>query len=436
MRTTTLLRTSAAVRTAPFLAAGCAYFFFVGIQPSLHFLGLDWPTRAVTFSLSSTLPPVYALTAAVACFEGHRLRKLRTWGIGPARSEPAIAARSLLAILGVFAVAVSAVPVVTLITTGSGIDGYALAALALPLVNIAGYALLGYSVGRRINALYAAPALAVSVQLLVGTSVSYLPYWPRHISGIVEPVGFGEAFEPVVFLTTTAATVAVGLAVALICLPTARRTVAVAAALSIAAVGFLVPYRITANWSFSAPTVAGLADTTCAGTAPKVCLPTVAGVDAAALQTRVSGVLTTLANAGAIPQVPTSVFEIKGAAKGERSSSAAFWRVNLIGAANGNEKDLAFALTMQSVNWFCSNPSWETMHYSTYWAMKKSGVDDRYLKWLRSEPEFKTAQEPQLTAEVGRVLKLPAAQQKSWYQDKIMQACAGSTMKFRPTAAG
>ncbi|MEU6347983.1 hypothetical protein ABZ896_01490 [Streptomyces sp. NPDC047072] len=432
MRTTTLLRTSSAVRAAPFLVAGALYFYFGGIASALQALDLRWPASSITTALYSVLPPIYALTAAVACFEGHRLRRLGTWQIGPTRSELSMAFRSLLTVFGVFAALVVALALTAVIVTDSGVDGYAAGALALPLVVLAGHTLLGYCVGRRVNALYAAPALAVGVQLVVGASVSYQTYWPRHISGRIAEVQFGEAYRPAVYLVTALPTVSVAVALALLLLTRLRRVTAAALALAVAAIGLLVPYRIVSDWNWRAPTAAGLAEVTCTGTAPTVCLPAAADVNAARLHTDTAAVLGKLADAGALPRVPERVSESKGEAAADSASSAADWHISLLSAASSDRRALAFSLTQQSVNWYCSQPDWEIVHYSTMWAMTKVGAGKLYLDWLRTEPEFRTTQEPELTAEVERVLTLSVSRQKAWFDDTVARACADSTISFRP----
>ena len=130
----------------------------------------------------STMAIVVPIAAALAAYEGSRLRSARVRAYPGVRSPTAIALRSLLP---VYVAAMVAVGVATLRTTlpVGGIGPADLVAICVPLAMGAGFLAVGYTLGLALPATVALPLAPVATWFCLVYPGAIEPLWLRHLTG-------------------------------------------------------------------------------------------------------------------------------------------------------------------------------------------------------------------------------------------------------------
>lgn len=265
MRLFSALRTHPAVPAFPVIGLFFTYVFLTSTRNIEQLIAVPWPAQAASYAMHAPVPMAAAAVAGLAAVEATRLRALGTWELGAARATWRIAVQPVL-------IAVLSLSVLTAGVTAGGLwvvgvlpDLYVLQLMGIVVVLLTAHAVIGFVIGRRLHALYAAPLVAVVIFVGISFPLGTDSYWAHHVTGSIGWVGFGEAYS----LSMTAAAVLPTVCLALACVvlagPRRIHVTSVATSLAIAVGGLLGAYGITKDWHSIAPAARGLAPLTCEG---------------------------------------------------------------------------------------------------------------------------------------------------------------------------
>ncbi|MEV4683166.1 DUF7224 domain-containing protein [Streptomyces kurssanovii] len=423
MRFSSALRTHPAVLAFPVIGLFFAYVFLTSTRNIERLIAVPWPAQAASYAVHAPVPMAAAAVAALAAVEATRLRALGAWELGAARPTWRIA---LLPVL----IAVLCLSVLTAGVTAGGLwvvgvlpDLYVLHLMGIVVVLLTAHAVIGFVIGRRLHALYAAPLVAVVVFVGISLPLGTDSYWAHHVTGSIGWLGFGEAYSLSMTIAAVLPTVCLALACVVLAGPRRVRVTAVAASLVIASAGLLGAYSITKDWRSIAPATKGLAPVTCEGSAPEVCLPSAGSAHIREIQDELAAMTDRLQAKGIIAAKPTRITDLTVASAQQIGARGEQWTLGLV---PGNaDSALRENIAIDVVGMPCREPNWNSLHYNTLWVARTIGVESEYLDWLSHETQgFSQGQsKKQLLAEMTRVNGLPPQEQKTWYAERLQQAC-------------
>ncbi|MBT2367067.1 magnesium transporter [Streptomyces sp. ISL-10] len=424
MRFSSALRTHPAVLAFPVIGLFFTYVFLTSTRNIEPLIAVPWPAQAASYAVHAPVPMAAAAVAGLAAVEATRLRALGTWELGAARATWRIAVQPVLITVLSLSVLTAGVTAGGLWVVGVPPDLYVLHLMGIVVVLLTAHAVIGFVIGRRLHALYAAPLVSVAVFIGISFPLGTDSYWAHHVTGSISWVGFGEAYS----LSMTAAAVLPTVCLALACVVLAgpRRigVASVAASLVIAVSGLLGAYGIAKDWRSIAPAAKGLAPVTCEGGTPEVCLPSAASGHIGEIQAGLADMTARLQARGIIAEKPTRITDITVADIQQLDTTGEHWTLG--GLVPGNaDKVLRENIAIAVVGIPCERPDWNTLHFNTLWAARTTGVESDYLAWLsRETQEFSQGQSrEQLLAEMAGVSKLSPQEQKTWYAERLRHAC-------------
>jgi hypothetical protein len=158
MRLFSALRTHPAVPAFPVIGLFFAYVFLTSIRDIDRLIVVPWPAQAASYALHAPFPMAAAAVAALAAVEATRLRALGTWELGAARATWRIAVQPVLITVLSVAVLTAGVMAGGLWVVGVLPDLYVLQLMGIVAVLLTAHAVIGFVIGRRFHAMYAAPA--------------------------------------------------------------------------------------------------------------------------------------------------------------------------------------------------------------------------------------------------------------------------------------
>jgi hypothetical protein len=378
--------------------------------------------------ISNALLPVYSLAYAVAsglaAWEGGRLVQARVWESPAARSRCRIALDILIPV-----VALSWLMLLLPVVLGLGVAHSTptlagLRPLFLAFVICTAHAVIGFGVGLRVPRLVSTPLLLVVIWVLSAFSVTYDEMWPRHLSGRYPMgLGFGEVATLTSLIPHILLTGGIALAVALFW--SRRFTFALRAGLAgvIAVGGTLSAYTMVHDWGHDAPVLTHQAPVTCAGTAPRLCMPTATAQDITAVHAQAASVLRELRAAG-VQQDATLITDTLQDGVTVRRSTSTTLHIPLTEAAKTGT--VRARVLKGTVRFSCARPD-ATDAYAVYlWEAEVTGQGAAYRNRLTaaasSDAEARTAVE-QAADTVSDVRKRTAAAQSRWYTRTLADAC-------------
>jgi hypothetical protein len=423
MRFSSALRTHPAVLAFPVIGLFFAYVFLTSIRNIDRLIAVPWPAQAASYALHAPFPMAAAAVAALAAVEATRLRALGTWELGAARATWRIAVQPVLITVLSVAVLTAGVMAGGLWVVGVLPDVYVLQLMGIVVVLLTAHAVIGFVIGRRFHAMYAAPVVAVVVFVGISFPLGTDSYWAHHVTGSIGWVGFGEAYSLSMTVAAVLPTVCLAIACVILAGPRRIRVASVAVSLAIAVSGLLGAYGITKDWRSIAPAAEGLAPVTCEGAAPEVCLPAAGDEHIDEIQDRLTQMTDRLRAKGVIVRKPTRVTDVTVSGGREIDTSDAHWTLDLV--PGDADRALGENIAIAVVGMPCAEPDWNTLHYNTLWAARTIGAEGEYLAWLSRETEGFTGGQSrqQLLAEMERVDGLPVQKQKTWYAERLQQAC-------------
>ncbi|MFB7364551.1 hypothetical protein [Streptomyces hydrogenans] len=450
MRTRALLRSSAALWTAPVWIGIVVFYFFHALHLTRPYADLVegplWAPQQVHISLMYFYAFAYAITLGLATWDGGRLRQDRVWDLAPGRSRYRVAALALApAVTAGWSILLLPV-VMRLVETQLVPTPAALSPLFMGMGIVCAYAILGCALGHVAPRLVAAPLSTVAAFYAVAKTSSYSdPVWPRHVSGQLDTsAAFGEQFAASTVLVPLLFAAAPALAIAAWWAGGDRRlwrTGASAAALAV----MVVCVRTASGWpAADAPVTAGHAPARCSGSAPRVCMAETGGAveDLEAVRNEVVSSLNRLETAGVDFSPPTTVTDsllYERELTRPRSSRSTWW-LPLTAEADRPDGDMAgirHAVLLHSVSFPCVFPTtlapgasadWIVNHdAAVLWAAYEVGAQRPYLAWRRAE-YGQIANREEVLAKVqeraakGRALPT-SAQRAAWFEQEKAKAC-------------
>ncbi|MGH3349209.1 MAG: hypothetical protein ACRDPS_00980, partial [Nocardioides sp.] len=309
MRFRALLRSSAALPLFPVALAAAALYYMVSGHPQVLYYPIATAPMLVAAPIASIYPVAYGVAAATAAWQGARIRSDGVWLVAPLRNRLEIIATSLGPVVAIvwlmflLPVAEAFVERPTMPTLDS------LPPLLLGLALSIAWALIGFTIGHRVNPIIATPVLACSVFYLVAVTVAKDPYALRHMSGYyLDGPGFGESatIESMVAHVLPTGSLAVGVALLWTRLP---RLIALATGGAVIIASTFASYSIVKDWDYNPSLHTGDVALTCTGARPRVCLPEQAGADLQKIQQMAHSVYTVLKKYGVTTTVPDTVTE-------------------------------------------------------------------------------------------------------------------------------
>ena len=422
MRTTSRLRASSALWAAPLALGLPLYYYYLGpgMPPSGNH---GYAPTLTSYPLAFTYPFAYAVASALAAWESGRLRREGVWALAPARSRYRVAAHALAPVVGL-AWLMMILPVATsLAAAGVWPTLASLAPLPVGMAVCCAQAALGFSVGLRLPRIVVAPLLAAGVWALVAFSRATTPFWLRHISGQpAERLMFGEEFTFRGLVPHVLFTGAIAVGVALLWLPVralALRVAVVVTAAAVALSGTLGGYLMVRDWGHNPPLATGRAPMTCAGTGPKVCVPSVVDDELPAVREDVLAVLADLRAAG-VDEHPELVTDSLNEGRYIEHSTGEIWHASLTRGHDAGT--LRYLLVGSVVRYDCDRVDLATARALNLWTATVVGEGERYRRAVKAEP-YPFEGQAQVETEVAEVLEQPKDRQAAWFHRNLADAC-------------
>ncbi|MFD5230547.1 hypothetical protein ACFWJ5_18840 [Streptomyces qaidamensis] len=301
--------------------------------------------------------------------------------------------------------------------------------LRLPVAAMAvsvAHAVLGFAVGCWVPRIIATPILAVADWIVVAFTRAVLPYWPRHVSGQFDPIGFGEVPKPVTAAVPVLLAGGVAAGLMILWLPYGWRALRVAVAVAVAASGAFGAYRTAADWSATPPMTAGNVAMKCAGSAPRMCVPEFNAGHLPKVQRDTAKALRVLRDAGATSAQPRVITDGYVDGRLQKPSTDTVWRMMLTRPVPRG--DAVYQVVVRSLRFRCKEADVRTAHSAWLWAATKTGQEKAYQMRREQEGLDPTARqvEKQVRADVTRVLALPKAEQTEWIK-RTLDTCKAKT---------
>ncbi len=436
--------------TAPVWVGIVVFYFFHALHLEDPYeeviAGPLWAPDQVAQSLFYFYPFAYAITCALAIWEGGRLKRDGVWGLAPGRSRYRVAAHTLVPVMAAGWLILVLPVAMRLIETRLLPTPAALAPLLLGMGLVVAWAVIGCALGHFTPRLISAPLSAVVVYYLIVQTGQVEPVWLRHVSGAPDTVpDFGEQYKALTLLVPFLFTASVAVFVALWWLPAARavrRRVCGAAGIGAVVVMALCAHA-AAGWGYgNGPISGGHAAARCTGTAPRVCVAETGGAADRLDQVRGEIVrsFSELQQAGVNVTTPKTVSDNLLNGRHKKASSRSTWWLPLSQQAGKNGPGMIairYGVLLSSVRFPCTFPTsfedgrsaaWVVNHDAALlWAATVIHADQPYLAWRRGEYGGIFQNSAQVLAKVEQRVraarKLPAAQQTAWFHAEQTKAC-------------
>ncbi|MFD5569468.1 hypothetical protein [Streptomyces cadmiisoli] len=422
MKPLTLIRSSSAPRVAPIVLLLVFAYYATDLGDDLHSDPLGYSATVIDAVLRNLLPVAYAVASGLAAWEARKLGVSEVWKLGAVRSRYAVAAQHLFPVMALAWLTLLLPVVCALAQKRVMPDLPGLALLAFALTLCAAHGIVGFAGGVAIRHIAIVPIIAVTDFLAVGWSTGLSIPWPRHLTGLFAgKIMFGEfptltaLAAPLLLAAGTAAAVALPWA------PLPRRTLrgVLSAALVLACA--IASFSAVSKWSYIGPRSTGHGTMTCAGQAPRVCLPAARADHISDLIEETRATLQTLRRAG-LSAAPASLTDTALNLRYPKPSTDADWTVALItGDATGT---LRYQIAREAVRFDCARPATDTARLVYYWVSSKVGQPDVYLQRLSTEPDFTAPERSRIQSRVAEILRMNTTQQTDWYERAATAACA------------
>ncbi|MFF9074335.1 hypothetical protein ACF1A9_18830 [Streptomyces sp. NPDC014872] len=452
MRLRTRLLSSGALWTAPLWLGIVLFYYAWGLhtvtgtftRPRAE---LHWSASVVLEATDYFYAFAYALAAALGAWEAGRLTNDGVWNLAPSRSRYRVAAGALTPVVVAMSLMLIVPTACALIEFGLAPDPRALLPVAVGVVVICSFAVIGFAVGLHVPRAIAAPLLAAGGWYLVAFTVTYAePSWPGNILTQRWYADYGAYLSGKALLVPVLFCGSIAGAIAVWWIRTPPPLVRHLLRSTAAAVAVLLSTlsAATANaWSIAPPTTGGHAPETCIGRAPRVCMAAYAGAADHLPQVR-SGLVSTvtrLQKAGVRVTMPEKIRDTEG--QPGRHSTVREWWLPLTRQVDRNRGSMVYvrySAAMMTVRFPCTLPSsFSEAKEPAYvvnadaaklWVARKAGVDEPFLKWRRSQYQ-ELANGDEVLAKVKEraagVQALTSADQIVWYDRERAKACRLAT---------
>ncbi|MEU1519568.1 hypothetical protein ABZ490_46915 [Streptomyces sp. NPDC005811] len=396
------------------------YFFGGGRPPEVNF---SYAPTVVSYPLAFTYSFAYATVSALAAWESGKLREYRIWYLAPTRSQYLVAARSLLAPIGLAWLMLSLPVTVALIETQTLPTVASLGPLFMAMVLSVAHAVIGFVVGSRIPALISVPIMATGTWVFVAFSAASPPFWLRHVSGqISSHLMFGEAIPSRVLLPPLIFAGGIALGVALIWSRNFHWIVRAGMAITVSIAGVSTSILLTDDWGHTPPLLTAQAPMKCAGSTPKVCLPEAMSQYLPKVRAEVKSTLGALNKAG-VKSHPALVTDRVEDGRYQRRSTQNEWKVSFTQAllVNGN---IRYRLGFEAISFDCEKPDVAISRSVRLWGASILGEADAERRRVAVENTPFDGQD-EVEETVRDVLRMRQSQQSSWYYRNLAKACGG-----------
>ncbi|GAA3081919.1 hypothetical protein GCM10017562_59100 [Streptomyces roseofulvus] len=451
MKLRALLRSSAAIWTAPVWGGIIAFYFFYALHLEDPYeevvAGPLWGAQQVSLALDYFYAFAYAITLGLATWEGGRLKRDRVWEMAPSRARWTVAGQMLTPSVGA-GWAILVLPVaMRLIETGLVPTFTASLPLFMGMGIVCAYAVVGCVLGHLAPRAIAAPFGAVAAFYVISkTSAFSDPIWPRHVSGqLSTSVAFGEYYSPPTVLIPLLFAAAVAFAVA-VWWSSPRLPLRLLATLAALAV-VVVSARTASGWGVTnGPVSAGHATVRCAGSEPRVCMAETGGAveRLGNVRSEIVDSMEKLQAAGIGVTVPSTVTDgllYERSLTRPRSNSSTWWlpltAQTEAAGPKGRLTGIRLAVLYSAVTFPCSIPTVNTPGVSAnwiinhdaamLWAANTLGVQDAYLgRRVGEYGQFANGSEilAAVRKRAAQGLALPtAAERSAWFGREQAKAC-------------
>ncbi|MFI6728748.1 hypothetical protein [Streptomyces atratus] len=416
------LRKNSAILISP-LAIGIPmfyYFFEGGKPPEINF---SYAPLVVSYSLTFVYSFAYATASSLSAWESGKLREYKIWKLGPARSQYAVAARTLLAPI-TLSWMVLTLPVVTaLVQTGTLPTLVSLGPLFMGMVLCVAHAVVGFAVGSRVPPLIAAPILAAGTWVVVAFSMANREFWMRHVSGQFSfSLMFGEVVPSRVLLPPLLFTGAIALGIILLWIRNFHWTIRAMMAAVVSIVGMSTAINLTSGWGHTPPLLAAQAPMECLGNSPRVCLPEAMHGSISEVHAEVASTLKTLRDSGVKVQ-PKVVTDSVVYGRYPKSSTTNKWYVGFTQTLLTKES-VRYRIGFEAAKFDCKEPNIEKSRSVRLWVATIIGEADEERKRIAVETTPFDGQR-RVEGTVERILRLPEPQQAEWFDHSLTEACVG-----------
>ncbi|MER5771140.1 hypothetical protein [Streptomyces sp. NPDC001985] len=444
MKPLTRLRSSAAVWIAPVCLGIVIFYFFSAVRADAAYAdmvaGPKWAPTVVEESISYFYMFAYPVAAGLGAWEAGRLKRDGVWALAPARSRHVIAVHTLLPGVITGWLMLLLPTLLGLVDIGVVPSLAALNPLLMAMALVVAHTVIGFAAGSWVNRVISAPALTLGLFYLVGWSATNEPAWQRHLSGKVaggvmagESLPWSTLAPPVLFAGSVAA--ALALAWIPVRVPWRRAVLWTTAALGAVAVmaGSLSTVR---GWNpYFAPRAAGQVPVSCAGEAPRVCIPTGTGTDPAEVRKEIRDAFRRLERAGVETRMPHTIHDASGGGRVKRETTRLTWRMAVVEQwRRGGGPLLRMSVALQEVRFPCRSTDQVNSRSARLWATTVAGAGEPYLDWQRQElRQFENPDEIMrvMKGRVEEARKLPADRQAAWYERELARACTNAGKDIR-----
>ncbi|MGP3952178.1 DUF7224 domain-containing protein [Streptomyces sp. 7N604] len=416
MRLGTRLRTSSALRAAPFALALPLFYYFNGSgQPPFDPYG-HAPT-ITSYALAFATSFAYAVASALGAWEAGALKHGGIWQLAPFRSRYRIAAESLAPVIGLAWLMVLVPATLALARAQVWPTVASLGPLGVGLIVSVAHAVIGFAIGLKVPRTIASPVLAVMVWILVAFSRAMDSPWPRHLSGQhAEQLMFGEAATLAGLWPHVAFTGSLALAACLLWLRS--RLVAVVTALVVAAVGTTGAWAAVKDWDYNPKLAIGQTSIRCLPSEPgsglRVCMPAATSSALPDVRREALSVLEDFRSAG-VRRSPSLITDNLVYGRFAVPSTERTWRIPLTKAAKS--KQLRFQIVLKTVGFTCSRPDPALRRSAIAWAAHITGTGGDWEK-MRQAIGGGPSEE-----EMKRIVELPHHEQAVWFTRTVRDAC-------------
>lgn len=421
MRLRTLVRTSSALPALPLALALVVLYYTSGTSEQIAFWPYPYAPTLVQQPIELMYAVSYAVVSAAAAWQGARLKEAGVWQMAASRPAWQIITLALAPIVALGWLMLITPVVMAFVQTPTWPTWDSLPPLLLGMALCCAHALIGFSIGRWVKPLIAAPALMCLVFVVVAFPHSMNPPWLRHMMGEYSAqLGFGEtatfASMAAQFLPTAGVAAAVGLAWI------RRGHLAVRAGIGAALVvaSTAGAYAIVEDWNFNPSLNAGRVTVVCSGRAPEVCMPEQARGDIAAVSAEVRDTYTKLKAYGVVEDVPRTVRDsiIYGRFEPDPSPTTAYIPLSLAWKSHA-----VAATIVDGTPKFGCDARPEASIAVNMWLGRKLGHTISFESVARGNPFYTRAQHDEITRTVDEVSRKPVARQKAWYGQMLEDGC-------------
>ncbi|MFE6510238.1 hypothetical protein ACFVDI_21250 [Nocardioides sp. NPDC057767] len=421
MRFRALLRSSAALPILPIAIAAAAFYYIVNGRDQVLYVPIASAPLLVAAPIATVYPVAYGLAAATGAWQGSRLRHDGVWLIAPLRQPATVIATTLLPVVAT-AWLMFLVPVVAAFVERPTMPTWdSLPPLFLGLVLSAAWAIIGFTLGQRVNPIIAAPVLACTVFYVVAVTIAVDPMFVRHMSGYyLDGPGFGESATVESMVAQGLPTVGLVTAVALLWSRLPKLVTLVTGGTLILASTY-TSYSIVNDWSYNPTLNAGNVPLKCAGDRPKVCIPKQASGDLDEIRRTVDSAYDVLTAYGVTTTMPDTVIErsIYG-----RFDPPAIGGTRYAFLLQGQKSGSAAGpLLIEEVRFGCDADDHLAYRVAQLWLGEKLGITRTFESYAGEDPYYTRKQHSDLMKTVKTVSTKPDRVQRAWYQKIKKTAC-------------